>query len=569
MADTFKGIITADGKKRQLPYGSVLETPVSDETLSIQGAFADAKAVGDKFKEVKENLGDVDARLSESIIEISDVVDDLYLNKDFESTTTGYKWFKFETVSGGTYKYKNNTSVACIIQTYDAENGNRVETVSASLAPQNEVVFTATQNAPYLRILFQAKGSVSVEKTNSVINGITGRLSEVEENKMPDKLPSLGNTKASNYIDDMAKGLYVYKSSRNLLAETYENDKFLDNFGNLTTDANYATYGYFSILGGNKIYFSRKATATTRTKDACKFAFYDEDKVFISTSAWTSAVVNVPTTAKYARASIAKAYTAYSPMVEYGDANPVPNEYEAYFAPYYKLLPQKFKEKSICVIGDSLAANGNGGLNNWIQKVGDYLGFKNVYNRGVGSSTVEPIKTLYAYVDENGDAYNRGAYSSHQTFSGYTEIDACLSGNDRVNTIPTDTDVLLVLAGANDVGQSGSSIALIKESYGTFLDKVNARIPNAKVLLCTMPFHKAFDLGESASVYQNVRNAIKEVGADYGYEVIDLKSVMGVNKNNYATYMNADYVHYNTTKGTLITAMAVVPFIEKLVFVEN
>ena len=56
MADTFKGIITADGKKRQLPYRNVIETPVSDETLSIQGAFADSKAVGDKFKQVKEDL---------------------------------------------------------------------------------------------------------------------------------------------------------------------------------------------------------------------------------------------------------------------------------------------------------------------------------------------------------------------------------------------------------------------------------------------------------------------------------------------------------------------------------
>lgn len=53
MADTFKGIITADGKKRQLPYNAVVETPVSDETLSIQGAFADSKVVGDKFKKVK------------------------------------------------------------------------------------------------------------------------------------------------------------------------------------------------------------------------------------------------------------------------------------------------------------------------------------------------------------------------------------------------------------------------------------------------------------------------------------------------------------------------------------
>ena len=52
MADTFKGIITADGKKRQLSYRNVIETPVSDETLSIQGAFADSKVVGDRFKEV-------------------------------------------------------------------------------------------------------------------------------------------------------------------------------------------------------------------------------------------------------------------------------------------------------------------------------------------------------------------------------------------------------------------------------------------------------------------------------------------------------------------------------------
>ena len=54
MADIFKGIITADGKKRQLPYRNVLETPVSDVTLSVEGGFADAKTVGDKFEKVDE-----------------------------------------------------------------------------------------------------------------------------------------------------------------------------------------------------------------------------------------------------------------------------------------------------------------------------------------------------------------------------------------------------------------------------------------------------------------------------------------------------------------------------------
>lgn len=52
MTDTFKGIITSDGKKRQLPYGNVLKTPVSDKTLSEEGGFADSKTVGDKFAKV-------------------------------------------------------------------------------------------------------------------------------------------------------------------------------------------------------------------------------------------------------------------------------------------------------------------------------------------------------------------------------------------------------------------------------------------------------------------------------------------------------------------------------------
>ena len=67
MADTFKGIITADGKKRQLPYRNIIETPVSDETLSIQGAFADSKVVGDRFKEVNAETDSLKEDLSNKI----------------------------------------------------------------------------------------------------------------------------------------------------------------------------------------------------------------------------------------------------------------------------------------------------------------------------------------------------------------------------------------------------------------------------------------------------------------------------------------------------------------------
>lgn len=94
MADTFKGIITADGKKRQLPYGSVLETPVSDATLSMDGAFADAKAAGDKIKEVKTETDS----LKEDINNITE-----------EITIPG--WYKIGYYSGEKHNTTNGVSL--------------------------------------------------------------------------------------------------------------------------------------------------------------------------------------------------------------------------------------------------------------------------------------------------------------------------------------------------------------------------------------------------------------------------------------------------------------------------
>lgn len=56
MADTFKGIVTADGKKRQLPYGSILDIPKSDPSLTVEGGFADAAVVGKKNKKTDETI---------------------------------------------------------------------------------------------------------------------------------------------------------------------------------------------------------------------------------------------------------------------------------------------------------------------------------------------------------------------------------------------------------------------------------------------------------------------------------------------------------------------------------
>ena len=56
MSDTFKGIVTADGKKRQLPYRNILDIPISDPSLTVDGGFADAAAVGKKIKKTDDEV---------------------------------------------------------------------------------------------------------------------------------------------------------------------------------------------------------------------------------------------------------------------------------------------------------------------------------------------------------------------------------------------------------------------------------------------------------------------------------------------------------------------------------
>lgn len=114
MADTFKGIITADGKKRQLPYGSILDKPVSDETLSIQGGFADAKVVGNKFKEVKTETsslkGDLDERFkniglyefSPNVVDLSKITSGKFIRLDgLEGINSSYCYTDYIPVSEG------------------------------------------------------------------------------------------------------------------------------------------------------------------------------------------------------------------------------------------------------------------------------------------------------------------------------------------------------------------------------------------------------------------------------------------------------------------------------------
>lgn len=93
MAESILKIHTQNGDV-PVGYPGLADKPISDKTLSKEGAFADSKAVGDRFKEVnaetaslKEDIADLESELIETVygknlLDISKCTANSYINSD-------------------------------------------------------------------------------------------------------------------------------------------------------------------------------------------------------------------------------------------------------------------------------------------------------------------------------------------------------------------------------------------------------------------------------------------------------------------------------------------------------
>ena len=93
MAESILKIHTQNG---DIPVGypGLADKPISDKTLSKEGAFADSKAVGDKFAKVdsetaslREDIADLESELIETVygknlLDISKCTANSYINSD-------------------------------------------------------------------------------------------------------------------------------------------------------------------------------------------------------------------------------------------------------------------------------------------------------------------------------------------------------------------------------------------------------------------------------------------------------------------------------------------------------
>lgn len=255
-------------------------------------------------------------------------------------------------------------------------------------------------------------------------------------------------------------------------------------------------------------------------------------------------------------------------MIVNGDSSAMPSEY----VPYGTIVVGKFtdftdnhikevaktvipsttdtwyKGKKLATLGDSITAMGY-----WQPFVKDYFGFGHFVNCGYGGTTV----------------HNNG-----QIIDG-NEMWMC--SDYRVNQLPVDADVVLIMGGINDwsVQMEMGSITYGSDktaddttflgAYQIMLTKVIKRCPNAMVV-CLTPMNTKVWTYET-NLDNPVINWNKSItdfadacilaARNYGCKYIDLNSESGICAVNQSKYCQ-DAVHPNSTTGAKAIANAVI-----------
>lgn len=224
-----------------------------------------------------------------------------------------------------------------------------------------------------------------------------------------------------------------------------------------------------------------------------------------------------------------------------------------------EIINMAYRGKKFCSFGDSIVE-----LISWQKYVWKYFQFSTHYCRGIGGSKVTSISPRTKKVDEN------GYYNAAHPEEGTITIQDNMCGDGRINTIPTDTDVLVIYASANDITANAQIGELddqdethLKYAYGLMLRKIIKRLPNAKIFAC-IP-HNFYNSHNNADypyknniglTIQDYGSVIREVCAIYSVPVIDVNALSGISTLNITTYLQ-DQVHPNSAGGMKIANVVI------------
>lgn len=170
------------------------------------------------------------------------------------------------------------------------------------------------------------------------------------------------------------------------------------------------------------------------------------------------------------------------------------------------------------------------------------------YLRGIGGTTIRESGTI-AWVNGSGLYLDRPPSSQP---AGSIQILSSMSNQERINTIPLDTNIITIMGGTNDCG--GTILGTIADTgtttfYGAYqamLNKIYIRIPNAEIILATF-VHRSDDftlVGTDGKKAEDLREAIRLIGLKYKYRVVEIGK-SGINSNNHTTFLS-DGIHPNS-----------------------
>lgn len=194
-------------------------------------------------------------------------------------------------------------------------------------------------------------------------------------------------------------------------------------------------------------------------------------------------------------------------------------------------ISSKWAGKKFVTFGHSNVAQ-----NKWQTQVADYFGMTHV-NLGIGGSSI-------------------GDYSSLGVVGDPTPM----VSDSRINKIPIDTDLIILVCGQNDhkrvnnewlntIGQWGdSTVTTVYGAYQIMLQKIYARCPNVKIII-TNDIFRINQMGDGGNErMENMRIAIEKIANKNSLPLLNTYQLLGYNNFNYTTGY-VDGVHFNDNGG--------------------
>jgi hypothetical protein len=444
------------------------------------------------------------------------IIDGFYLSGGIPVANPDFFISGYMEVTPSTLYSNNNTNQ---VEWYDA-NKDYISSVNAVTS------FTTSADAVFVRVSSQTTG-VDPEALMVVAGAST--LAEY----IPFAYTPIRDIMFKDGAINQEQTSFLSKTI-NLFDKRTIVDEFYLSGGVLTPNAAFFTSAYMKVKP-NKLHSNNNTN---------QVEFYNIAKGYITALNGVTSFTT-PSNAAFIRvASQTSAVAPYEVMIVEGAS--LPESYKPYSYDHDRELNTEFKYAGLkwTSLGTSITeANGYQpnivGATDLVHTI-----------RGIGSSTFAQIAEI-AWVDGSGLLLSRPPAAPPAGTEGvdYFEIFTSMSNDERIGTIPLDTELLTVEGGTNDyandipLGVAGVlTNTTFKGSVSMAIEKILALMPTVRILMITPPGYSTFAINGAGLKMGDYAEAMVEVAKYYGMPYISIFGNCGWNPINH-TYFLSDGTH--------------------------